>query len=136
MCSGWLICLTLLMGLFWGQNSIFALYTNHEDVLAVISNAMPYVIGMLCFDCLQTLLQGCIVGLGVQKWAAVCAFVCYYLIGLPVSYLLGIVCGFGCTGLWTGLFVADCIISICYLTIILKTNWRKIAEEASQRINV
>lgn len=96
----------------------------------------------------QSVLYGTITALGQQSRAIVIDFIAYFLLALPLAYLLafgvleGKAAGVGETvaqgermlvglrGVWTGL-VCGCFLEICcYLVLIYcVTKWGKIAED-------
>jgi MATE family multidrug resistance protein len=54
------------------------------------------------FDGVQVVLLGALRGLSDVKHPMFMAFISYMILGLPISYLFGIVLGFGATGIWIG----------------------------------
>ena len=48
---------------------------------------------------------GCIRALGTQASVALFSLGCYYLIGMPMAYYLGIVLEMNVLGLWLGYFI-------------------------------
>jgi MATE family multidrug resistance protein len=55
------------------------------------------------FDGLQTVATGALRGAGDTKTPMLANFVAYWLIGLPVGYLLCFKLGWGAVGVWIGL---------------------------------
>jgi multidrug resistance protein, MATE family len=55
------------------------------------------------FDGLQTVATGALRGSGDTRTPMLANFVAYWLIGLPVGYLLGFQLGWGAVGIWIGL---------------------------------
>ena len=61
--------------------------------------------------------------MGLQQIASYCAIACYYVIGLPLAWLLAFKTEVGVIGLQGGVTGAVIIQSICYSLILLWTNW-------------
>jgi hypothetical protein len=57
------------------------------------------------FDCSQNIGVGILRGLGDVKSSFRISLIGYWLIGLPVAYLAGIVMGYGIHGIWVGLAI-------------------------------
>jgi MATE family multidrug resistance protein len=55
------------------------------------------------FDGLQVSVLGALRGLKDTAWPMAITFVAYWLVGLPLAYVLGISRAFGPRGLWLGL---------------------------------
>lgn len=53
-------------------------------------------------------------------------------VGLPASYLLGLVYGYGLPGLWIGYGLSNAILTVFYLGILYSLDWVKAAEKAAQ----
>ena len=50
---------------------------------------------------------GVLSGCGRQTWCACANLACFWALGLPLSWLLGLRLGFGLDGLWGGIAVAS-----------------------------
>lgn len=60
---------------------------------------------MKLVDSFQCYLQGPIRAMGLQKNASYYAIACYWIIGVPISAILGLWQDFGTTGLFAGIVV-------------------------------
>jgi MATE family multidrug resistance protein len=79
------------------------LYTTDAAVTAVAVALIPLAGVFQVFDGTQVVAGGILRGLGETKVAMLVNLFGYWFFGLPVSYLLGFVMGFGPRGLWYGL---------------------------------
>lgn len=71
------------------------------------------------------------IGAGVARgtgWQHLGAYVnlgSYYLVGIPVSLLLGLVLNFKGEGLWSGLVIGATVQSMLLMFITFRTDWEK-----------
>lgn len=79
------------------------LYTGDASVIAVAALLIPLAGVFQVFDGLQVVAGGILRGLGETRVAMLVNVLGYWLLGLPVSYLLGFRAGMGPVGLWWGL---------------------------------
>ena len=86
-------------------------------------------------DSINCSVQGIFRGSGRQALAAKYNFVAFYVIGIPLAYILGVRLGLGVEGLWWGITSGLFAIAIGGTTVILRSDWRKLASEATLRLN-
>lgn len=82
-----------------------AIYTSDAGVLAVAVVLIPIAGVFQVFDGLQVVAAGVLRGMGDTRVPMVAGLIGFWLIGMPVSLLLGFAFDRGATGLWWG-FVA------------------------------
>jgi len=82
-----------------------AAYTSVPGVIAVAVTLIPIAGVFQVFDGLQAVASGVLRGAGDTRAPLVSCLLGYWLVGTPVSLLLGFRAGLGVTGLWWG-FVA------------------------------
>lgn len=88
----------------------------------------------LFFECVQLSLQGVFRGIGKQLFAFYMIVVSFYIIGLPLAYLIGIYWGMGLDGLWIGLAIGVSVLALSYIYLCkFYFNWQKIADDAWER---
>jgi MATE family multidrug resistance protein len=85
--------------------ALAGLYTGDAGVVAVAATLIPLAGVFQVFDGLQVVAGGILRGLGETRVAMLVNLLGYWVLGLPVSYLLGFVAGWGAVGLWWGLVV-------------------------------
>jgi len=66
----------------------------------------------------------------VQKKASFISIGAYYIVTIPLGFVLVFVCGMGVKGLWTGILIGLILNSILYVRLVLKTDWQGVADEA------
>jgi MATE family multidrug resistance protein len=79
--------------------------TSDTDVLKLAAGLLTIAALLQIFDCSQNIGVGILRGLGDVKSSFRISLIGYWLIGLPVAYLAGIVLGYGIYGIWIGLAV-------------------------------
>ena len=84
-------------------------------------------------DALNACAQG-IRGSGRQGLSAKFNFVAFYIIGLPLGYVLGIQLGYGVVGLWLGMTVGLLFVAIGVI-VIFRSDWKKLAADAALRLD-
>jgi MATE family multidrug resistance protein len=129
-----LICGTAFMSctalLFLGvPGTLAALYTADLSVIGVAASLIPLAGVFQVFDGLQVVAGGILRGLGETRVAMLVNILGYWLVGLPVSYLLGFRAGMGPVGLWWGLVVGLAVVATVLLVrvrIALKREQRRV----------
>lgn len=96
---------------------ITGMYTDNEAVKEVAMNLLFMAAIFQISDGLQVSGYGALRGLKDTKIPMVVNLVAYWLIGLPLSYYLGITQGVGPEGLWMGLIIGLTVAAILH-------NWR------------
>lgn len=79
--------------------------------------------------------NGILRGCGRQKIGAYINFIGYWVIGLPLSYLLCFYFGWNLNGIWLGMAIALVLVSGMELYKIFKFNWSKEVCNAVERFN-
>ncbi|MGQ7869853.1 MATE family efflux transporter [Sunxiuqinia sp. sy24] len=78
------------------------LFTEDPAVVAIAANLLIVAALFQVFDGIQVVLLASLRGLSDVKQPMFMAFISYMGFGLPISYLFGIVLGFGAMGIWIG----------------------------------
>jgi MATE family multidrug resistance protein len=81
------------------------LYTPDDSVVALAGTLIVLAASFAIFDGLQAVAIGILRGIGDTRVPVGLSLLGYWLIGLPVSLVLGFRLGFGPAGLWGGLVV-------------------------------
>ncbi|KAI5098937.1 hypothetical protein C0J45_11076 [Silurus meridionalis] len=133
-----LICaaaLAIIQGLVLGgtKTVIGFLFTSDETIAELVSELMSIYCPLQFFNGLLCVGMGIVLGTGQQKIAAIANLIGYYCIGLPLSITLTFPAKLQVAGFWWGLLIAVFLLSIFFIVIIFKLNWKKITEEAIER---
>ena len=82
---------------------LIALFSTDPSVLSVGTSLLLLAAVFQLFDGIQGVITGTLRGLGNTRIAMNVNLIAHWLLGLPVSYLLCFVAGWGVWGLWIGL---------------------------------
>ncbi len=99
------LCLMLIFaGLFaWQGRFIAGLFTPIDSVAAVAAELLSVAAIFQVFDGSQVICQGALRGLADVRVPALLTFAAYWLLSLPLGYLLAFHTPLGARGLWLGL---------------------------------
>ena len=112
-------CTTII---FWAvPGLIVRIYTPDPAVIRAASGLLFVAAFFQFFDGLQAVATGALRGTGDTRTPMIWSVGFYWLVGLPVGYLLGIQLGWGAAGVWVGLCVALILIG----STLLYTWYRK-----------
>ncbi|MCJ8740113.1 hypothetical protein PDJAM_G00055080 [Pangasius djambal] len=133
-----LICaavLAIIQGVVLGATKTVSgfLFTSDETIAELVSELMSIYCPLQFFSGLLCVGMGIVLGTGQQRIAAIANLIGYYCIGLPLSIALTFPAKLDVAGFWWGLFIAVFLLSIFFIVIIFKLNWKKITEEAVER---
>ncbi|KAI4898726.1 hypothetical protein NFI96_024105, partial [Prochilodus magdalenae] len=127
--------LAIIQGLVLGSTKtvIAFIFTSDESIAELVSELMTIYCPLQFFNGLLCVGMGIVLGTGQQKIAAIANLFGYYCIGLPLSIALTFPAKLQVAGFWLGLLIAVFLLSIFFIIIIFKLNWKKMTEEAIER---
>ncbi len=96
---------------------LIALYTRNPQVMALGTSLLGIVAAFQIFDGIQTVSTGALRGLGETKIPMYANLVGYWVLGLPLGFVLCFAMHWGIYGLWIGLTLALVVIA---LTVLLR----------------
>ncbi|GMY28807.1 protein DETOXIFICATION 27-like [Fagus crenata] len=118
------------------HDKIAYLFTSSTDVLEAVDKLSVLLAITILLNSVQPVLSGVAVGSGWQAWVAYINLGCYYIVGLPLGFLMGWVFNFGVMGLWGGMIFGGTATQTLILAIITaRRDWEKEAETANVRVN-
>lgn len=97
------------------------LFTDQMPVIALAATLVPIAALFQVFDGLQVVGAGVLRGAGDTRVPAIIALVGYWLLALPVAWLLAFRAGHGPQGLWWGLTAGLSTVAILFLIRIART---------------
>ncbi len=115
-----LFIIAVIMGSFgimfiFLRNFLPTLYIDDPAVLEIASSLIVIAALFQVVDGLQVVGIGILRGLTDLKAPMVIAFIAYWVIGLPVAYLLGFTFGFGVEGVWISFVVGLSIAAVFFI---------------------
>ncbi|CAH2042818.1 unnamed protein product [Thlaspi arvense] len=82
-----------------------------------------------------TVLSGVAVGSGWQSYVAYINLGCYYLIGVPLGFIMGWIFNQGVMGVWAGMIFGGTAVQTLILAVItIRCDWDKEAEKATMHV--
>uniref|UniRef100_A0AAR2M484 Multidrug and toxin extrusion protein n=1 Tax=Pygocentrus nattereri TaxID=42514 RepID=A0AAR2M484_PYGNA len=123
--------LAIIQGLVLGSTKtvIGFMFTSDESIAELVSELMSIYCPLQFFNGILCVGMGIVMGTGQQKIAAIANLFGYYCIGLPLSITLTFPAKLQVAGFWLGLLVAVFLLSIFFIVIIFKLNWKKMTDE-------
>lgn len=116
------------------RNYVPYIYTQSDDVVPLVSETIPYFSIMVFFDYTQVVESGSIRAIGYQKYGSVITLFGYWAITMPFAYIFAFSFDLRLKGIWLGIPLGVLIASVCFTVILCTANWKKIADEAYERI--
>ncbi len=104
------------LGLVFFNQEVAGLYTNDYEVLQLTQHFLVYAVFFQLFDAVAAPIQGVLRGYKDVKVVFIMALLSYWIIGLPVGYLLSYHQDFGPFGYWIG-FIAGLAVSAAVLLL-------------------
>ncbi|XP_032471222.1 multidrug and toxin extrusion protein 2-like isoform X14 [Phocoena sinus] len=123
-----------LLGLL--RNKLGHIFTNDEEVVALVSKVLPLYVIFHLFEAVCCLYGGVLRGTGRQAFGAVVNAVTYYVVGLPLGVVLTFVVGLGITGLWLGMLACVFLAAAAFVTYTACMDWKRAAEEVQKRVGL
>ncbi|KAK1555701.1 hypothetical protein Q3G72_030195 [Acer saccharum] len=125
-------CLLILVAI----DKIALIFTTNADVLKEVDKLTYLLAISVLLNSVQPVLSGVAIGSGWQATIAYVNLGCYYLIGLPLGFLMGSVFKWGVMGLWGGMIFGGTGVQTVILSIItIRCDWEKQAKDASNRVS-
>ena len=117
------------------RQSLPKLFT-HDETIGDLASVLIVIAAIFQLpDAVNGSVQGIFRGSGRQNIGAQLNFVAYYMLGIPFGCVLAFTFGQGVVGLWIGMTVALTIIAIVGATLVIRSDWAKLSEEARDRVH-
>jgi MATE family multidrug resistance protein len=92
-------------------------FSNDPDVIHMAVSLLAVAALFQLFDGIQSVATGALRGTGDTRTPMICHLLLYWLIGLPLGYVLCFKMGWGAVGLWAGLCLALILIGLVLLIV-------------------
>ena len=120
--------------MYFSKQFIAQFFTSDLQTIDTVNQIINIYCFILPVDCTQYMLGGYIRGIGRAKVGTVCFMVCYYLIGLPLAFVLGNVLHYYDIGLWIGIGIAVYCLCISFTFTVCRTDLSKQIMSINKRI--
>ncbi|KAI4351683.1 hypothetical protein L6164_006019 [Bauhinia variegata] len=131
---------SLLLGIFFmfviliARDHFAIIFTSSKTLQEAVANLAYLLAATMVLNSVQPVISGVAIGGGWQALVAYINVGCYYIVGLPLGYLLGYKANFGVKGLWGGMICGIALQTLLLLIVIYKTNWNKEVEQTTKRM--
>ena len=125
-------CSISILNLF--KNYVPYIYTQSEEVVPLVTQTIPFFSIMVFFDYTQVVESGSIRAIGYQKYGSIITLFGYWAITMPFAYLFTFTFDLRLKGIWLGIPLGVFVASVCFTIILCNANWKKISDDAYQRI--
>lgn len=112
------------------KSFIVRLFTTDEEVISLCLRILPISALYQIADCLSCITSGVLRGQGRQKVSAALSLVSYYLVALPIGFVLSFGLHYELVGLWIGLVIALVLLAALQALTVLKSDWDEIIRDA------
>ncbi|CAA7021657.1 unnamed protein product [Microthlaspi erraticum] len=113
------------------HNQISWIFSSSETVIKAVNNLYILLAFTIFLNSIQPVLSGVAVGMGWQSLVAYINLGCYYIIGLPLGFVMGWIFNFGAKGIWAGMISGGTVIQTLILIFItVRCDWDKEEQEA------
>ena len=117
---GFILSIISAVGSFLCRDYVGALYTNDPEVIAIVTGSFAIISWYQLADFCQIIGIGVLRGMQDNKIISYASIIVYWLIGIPISLILGFTNwlggSYGFSGLWFGLCASLYILAMIYST--------------------
>ncbi|PWA84973.1 multi antimicrobial extrusion protein [Artemisia annua] len=113
------------------HNQFALIFTSSKVVLDAVKE-MAWLLGFtILLNSIQPVISGVAVGSGWQSWVAYINLGSYYLVGVPVGVIFGLVLHLGVEGIWGGMIFGGTALQTIILGIMtIRCDWENEAQKA------
>ncbi|MGN0282336.1 MAG: MATE family efflux transporter [Prevotella sp.] len=115
------IATTVAIPVFLLRHQVGSVFTSDEHVGELVAMTIIPLILYQLSDAFQCCLANALRGLGEMRQMMYAAFFSYFVVSLPLSWFLGIFCGFGIVGIWSAFPICLTIAGILYYIIFVRS---------------
>jgi MATE family multidrug resistance protein len=108
-----------------GRSLLASLFTKDPSVHATVMSLFGILLIIIPLDCLQTVIDGILRGVGKQSVAFKIKLVCMWGVRVPMAFYLGFYTSAGIAGIWWGSAIGLAVTMAIYVVLVLRINWDK-----------
>ncbi|XP_048335383.1 protein DETOXIFICATION 27 [Ziziphus jujuba] len=116
------------------HNDIALIFSSSKLILQEVNKLSVLLAIAILLNSVQPVLSGVAVGSGWQSYVAYINLGCYYLIGLPLGYVMGWEFHKGVMGVWGGMIGGTAIQTLILVVITIRCDWKKEADKACMHV--
>lgn len=120
--------------LYFFMPSFVWLFNSNADIHDVVASSTLGIVLSVPPYSLVMFLLGVMRGADLQSWGAIAVSISFFIIGLPIGYMLGVWehgLHMGLLGVWMGNVIGLCCSTISMIFRVGCINWRQIVDEAN-----
>ncbi|XP_043691856.1 protein DETOXIFICATION 18-like [Telopea speciosissima] len=121
-----ILALTISLSLIVAHNLWASLFSNSSLLKDEFASITPLLAISMLLDSAQGILSGVARGCGWQHLGALTNFAAFYIVGTPISVVLGFKVGLQTKGLWIGLICGLCFQCCILLLITFCSKWTQL----------
>nr|XP_021550193.1 multidrug and toxin extrusion protein 2-like [Neomonachus schauinslandi] len=114
------------------KNKLGHIFTNDEEVIALVNKVLPIYIVFQLFEAVCCVYGGVLRGTGKQAFGAIVNAITYYVVGLPLGIVLTFVVRMRIMGLWLGMLACGLLVTAAFAVYTGRMDWKLAAEEAQK----
>lgn len=127
-------CSSLNMFIISGfRTQIAKMFSTEPEVVDLVRSTLPILAFMQIFDAFNASTAGCLRGQGRQKIGGFINMFAFYIIGIPMAFILAFNFKLGVGGLWYGITCALVVMSVCQGYAVFHCDWSEIINAAKAR---
>nr|QPG43053.1 DTX35 [Lilium hybrid cultivar] len=128
-----LLAMVVILG---SRNYFSVIFTSDKEMQRAVAKIAYLLAVTMVLNSVQPVISGVAIGGGWQGLVAYINLGCYYVFGLPFGFLLGYPLHLGVQGIWIGMLCGTLAQTLILVFILLKTNWKDEASQASERVRL
>merc|ERR1711976_1006963 len=118
------------------KNLVPYIYTSKQEEIDLMKNILWFYVLYNINDTFNNSYAGIFRGLGLQKTISIVNFICYYLVSIPLAYLMLFTFKYGIYGIWSGYVITVYLMLMVYIFIHRRyVDYDTICEEANKRLS-
>jgi MATE family multidrug resistance protein len=129
-----IIMIMAAVPLYFARSYIIEFFTNSAQIETLTDDIVVIYLFILPADFCQCIWGGYIRGIGKEKAGSICFGICYYIIALPLAFVLGNVVGENVRGIWYGIGTGIYGMFLCCIIIISTSNLKEQGGMIASRI--
>ncbi|KAL3795283.1 LOW QUALITY PROTEIN: hypothetical protein ACHAW5_004865 [Stephanodiscus triporus] len=111
-------------------------FTSDEDLIRKTQDVLLVYDYYQLPDAVNAIDQGIFRAIGIQSLAAKLSAIAFYVVGIPLGYLLGLQLGLGVQGLWYGLVAGLTWEATVNTIIVLRLDWEQLSLDTERRLSI